>query len=744
MAGDARPGPVTAAVASALAAGARGLLAASLMVGAWEFSEVVLPRLWRRGRPLFAAVAASAVLAFVHAAAGMPTPWGVWAVSAVAPWLWLATGWAAAAGTAAAAGWWLTSVLPPAPTAAAWPGALALLALGAVSYAACRGAGARPGRLQAAAAGAFGLAIVAASLLSPGGAAPAAAETAVAAALVAVYAAGRGARASQWEETARQAREDALTGALTRHGLSAWLAGLGEAARREGVVLALDLDDFKWFNDTFGHALGDAVLTEVALRLRGALREGDAVARPGGDEFTVWMPATPASLAPALARRVHQAVTSLPFEAGGLSERLHLSLGWAAGPLDAATAEAADRALLRAKREGKDRVAGPEGEARPLPLPGPAPADGRRPAWWLGPAADALWRTWGEAAVLTDAQGRILSVNPAYERLTGRGAAELVGEKPGVQSARATPPGVYERMWAHLAQGRPVRVLLRNRRPDGSAWWAVEDMAAVTHRGVRVGYWAVVRDALAVPLPEGTAVEGLEAVHVEARFQPIVDPATGAILGYEALARPRVGEEELSPEEMFAAAQRAGLLREADRLCLEAAARALAAAAPWPTGLRLSLNVRLATLAEAEWLSAYLDRLPVPRSAVVLEVSEADVDPHGGRDWTEVRRLLPDVAFALDDLGSGWYDVYRLTALDPAWIKVDRSWLLAAQESPAARDLLAGVARWAHRYGVQVVAEGVETREQAELVCALGIGAAQGFWWGRPGPLPRRAGLPAR
>jgi diguanylate cyclase (GGDEF)-like protein/PAS domain S-box-containing protein len=732
---------VTAA-AAALAAGARGLLAASLMVGAWEFAEVVLPRLWRRGRPLFAAVAGAAVLAFVRAAAGMPTPWGVWAVLAVAPWLWLTTGWAAAAGAAAAVGWWFVSLLPPAAPAAAWPGALALVALGAVSYAACRGAGARLGRRHAVAATAFGLAIVAVSFLSPRGGAAAAAETAVAAALAAVYAAGRGARASQWEETARQAREDALTGALTRHGLSAWLAGLGEAARREGVVLALDLDDFKWLNDTFGHALGDAVLTEVALRLRGALREGDAVARPGGDEFTVWMPATPANLGPALAARVHRAVTSLPFDAAGVSERLHLSLGWAAGPLDAATADAADQALLRAKREGKDRVAGPEGEPRAAPAP--ALPDGRRPAWWLGPAVDALWRAWGEAAVLTDAQGRIVSVNPAYERLTGRGAADLVGLRPGVQSAGATPPGVYERMWSHLAQGRPVRVLLRNRRPDGSAWWAVEDMAAVSHRGVRVGYWAVVRDALASPLPEGAAVEGLEAVRVETLFQPVVDPATGAVLGYEALARPHVGEEALSPEEMFAAAQRAGLLREADRLCLEAAAHALAAASPWPKGVRLSLNVRTATLGDGEWLNAYLDRLPVPRSHVVLEVSEADVDPHGGRDWAEVRRLLPDVAFALDDLGSGWYDVYRLTALDPAWIKVDRSWLLAAQQSAAARDLLAGVARWARAYGVQVVAEGVETKEQAELVCALGIGAAQGFWWGRPGPLPRHAGLPAR
>jgi diguanylate cyclase (GGDEF)-like protein/PAS domain S-box-containing protein len=728
---------MTGALATAVAASASGLVAAGLLVGTWEFAEIVLARVWPRLREAFAALAAPAVLGFVEAAVGVRVPWGTWAIAAIVPWLWLPLAASALASVAAAAGWAVVAAVALGGGAQVPVGAGLLLALGGLGYLLCRRGLCTRSRYVAAYAF-FALAILVLSAFSPRGTSDAL-YTAVTAALVGVYAAGRAVRARLWAETERQAREDALTGALTRYGLAAWLAALDPGAKERGLVLALDLDDFKWFNDTWGHALGDAVLAETARRVRAALREQDALVRPGGDEFTVWMPHVLPELGDAVAARVHAAVTEPPFEADGVRERLRMSVGWAAGALSPATAASADRALLEAKHGGKNRVVGAaaEGAAAAATLVDA----GRRPAWWLGPAVDALWLQWREAAVVTDAAGRVVALNPAYERLTGREASALVGRQPGVQSAGVTPPTVYARLWRRLGDGDAVRAILRNRRPDGMAWWAVEDLSPIDHGGIRVGYWAVVRDALTRPTPPATEIVGLEALTVTPVFQPVVALASGQAIGYEALARPTLAGEAVAPTELFRVAEAAGALLEADRMCLEAVAAALSANGPWPAATRLALNVRVVTLIDgAAWLAAYLARLPVARDALVLEVSEADRDVVGVDDWRGVRRTFRDVAFAIDDWGSGWHDIHRLVALEPVWTKVDRDWLLAAESSGAARDLLAHLARWARANGTGLIVEGVETQAQAERVRSLGIGFAQGFLWGEPRSWPRSLG----
>jgi GAF domain-containing protein len=86
------------------------------------------------------------------------------------------------------------------------------------------------------------------------------------------------------EQTWRQANVDALTGIPNRR---AFMTALDEALAGDGALLFIDLDGFKAVNDTLGHAAGDRLLTVVAERLSGAIREGDLLARLAGDEFVV-------------------------------------------------------------------------------------------------------------------------------------------------------------------------------------------------------------------------------------------------------------------------------------------------------------------------------------------------------------------------------------------------------------------------------------------------------------------------
>lgn len=149
---------------------------------------------------------------------------------------------------------------------------------------------------------------------------------------------------------------DHLTGAWNRAGLETQQQGW---LRQGGALLLLDIDHFKQINDRHGHAAGDAVLASMAARLAGLLAEsGGVLARLGGDEFLALLPGQDAAAAGALARRLCQAVA----EGGPGLPRYTISLGLAVAPpgqaaLASALAEA-DAQLYRAKRQGRNRLAG--------------------------------------------------------------------------------------------------------------------------------------------------------------------------------------------------------------------------------------------------------------------------------------------------------------------------------------------------------------------------------------------------
>jgi diguanylate cyclase (GGDEF)-like protein len=148
----------------------------------------------------------------------------------------------------------------------------------------------------------------------------------------------------------RQALTDPLTSAGNRRAWDRWLA-LATATRsaRPFAIGVLDLDHFKAYNDEHGHGAGDALLAAAAEAWRGELRPGDQLARIGGEEFAVLLPATDLAGATAVLQRLTAATPGGPTCSGGVAE-------WIGSESPESLVRRADNALYAAKRGGRDRV----------------------------------------------------------------------------------------------------------------------------------------------------------------------------------------------------------------------------------------------------------------------------------------------------------------------------------------------------------------------------------------------------
>lgn len=166
------------------------------------------------------------------------------------------------------------------------------------------------------------------------------------------------------EALREQATRDGLTGLWNRTAIFDILQNELARSARSGeplIVLMADLDGFKPVNDRYGHMAGDAVLRQVAARMRASVRRYDAVGRYGGEEFLMVLPGCEFATGLALAERIRDAIATECFRAGEAEISLTCSLGAACArpqaipPADDLVREA-DEALYRAKHQGRDRV----------------------------------------------------------------------------------------------------------------------------------------------------------------------------------------------------------------------------------------------------------------------------------------------------------------------------------------------------------------------------------------------------
>ena len=435
------------------------------------------------------------------------------------------------------------------------------------------------------------------------------------------------------DRAAQRAVHDELTGLPNR---ALFLDRARDAVARAAAggtvpaVVFLDVDRFKDVNDTLGHGAGDELLTRLAARLRGVLRDGDTLARFGGDEFAV------------LCEAAHGEAEAL-----ALAERLLAALE--------APFSVSERPVFVAASAG---------------------------------------------VVLGDA---------------GASAESLL---------------------------RDADVAMYRAKEAGGARCALFDEAMRRRVVDRVHREQELRRAL-------------ERDELVLFFQPIVCLERRRIVAVEALVRwqhPTLGL--LLPSDFVGVAEESGLIVGLGRWVLGEACRRLAR---WHADDAidvpyLSVNVSGRQLAEPalpEEVAAVLRRSGAPAERLALELTESVLMENTGSPTAVVQRLKAlGVGLLLDDFGTGYSSLNYLKRFPIDGLKVDRSFISGITEGEEDGHILSAIVQMASGLGVEVIAEGVETVEQARRLRQLGVSQVQGYLFTAPVPAAiieamLRDGLPA-
>ena len=430
---------------------------------------------------------------------------------------------------------------------------------------------------------------------------------------------------------------DALTGLPNRRQLI-WRAERAvEYARRmnhQFALLLIDLDRFKIINDTLGHAAGDELLMEVAMRLRACVRHSDqvtdsalevpgarahrsleAVGRLGGDEFVALLPEVGDDRdADRVAQRVLEVMRE-PIFIGGQECFVTASVGVALYPRDGATVadlmRNSDVAMYAAKAQGKNASA------------------------VYGP------------------------------QLAGRGREKL-------------------------------------------------ELETALHK-------AIERNELVL------------------HYQPKIDVRTARMVGAEALMRWQRGDRLVPPVEFISLAEETGLIVPMSEWALREAARQAKAwqqSMGFAESIAVNLPSRLFERSDLiECIHQAVTSQGVPHRVIMLEITEDNL-------MKDLQNVIPSlhrlneigVEIAIDDFGTGYSSLAYLTTLPISELKIDRSFVRDLGVTPQSSAVVTAIIALARSLGLRVVAEGVETLRQMEVLHRLGCVVMQGFLFSKPAP----------
>jgi diguanylate cyclase (GGDEF)-like protein/PAS domain S-box-containing protein len=253
---------------------------------------------------------------------------------------------------------------------------------------------------------------------------------------------------------------------------------------------------------------------------------------------------------------------------------------------------------------------------------------------------------------------------------------------------------------------------------------------------------AVTKATLATALPAA-----MRERQIFLAYQPIVDLQTGTIVGCEALARwhhPTLGL--LPPGQFIQIAEETGQIRDLGLYILDRAIAEFSAALPDPDDeVTLSVNLSFGQFAEEELVDVIRDELSrtqFPPTRLELELTESMLaqEPERAIDMTRAVSSL-GCKLAIDDFGTGYSSLAQLRRFQVDFLKIDRSFVIDIAGGDGPQGVVRAAIAMGHSLGLQIIAEGVETVEQAEFLRREGVELAQGYLFGKPMPIADLAKL---
>jgi len=227
---------------------------------------------------------------------------------------------------------------------------------------------------------------------------------------------------------------------------------------------------------------------------------------------------------------------------------------------------------------------------------------------------------------------------------------------------------------------------------------------------------------------------------VRTDYQAIFRMQEGTIMGFEALSRGPRGSGLESADDLFDAARANKLLVELDRLCRK---RALLSSGRIPSNAKIFVNTLPATLRDPQFrdkaLIEFLDKAQVKPERIVIEITEQEV--------IENRDIFLDtmgyftslgMSFAVDDVGAGYSGLDTIAKLRPGYLKIDMGLVRDVHASEFNRRMVKDLIALGHGIGAEVLAEGIQKEEEAQVLRGIGVDYGQGFHLARPdaGPEP--------
>lgn len=337
-----------------------------------------------------------------------------------------------------------------------------------------------------------------------------------------------------------------------------------------------------------------------------------------------------------------------------------------------------------------------------------------------------LWETTSDLAVTYS--------SPQVEHMLGYSPDEVVGrDAHGFMS-----PSTARRSRAALTRGLAQRGWHEVR----SEWLHADGhVVAISHSGEPIvddsgrllgfrGSGSVVRqdedDARHVAKLRERVREVLDQGGLSMALQPIVDVATGRLVGVEALARFHDGRP---PDVWFEEAGKAGLRAELEMLAIT---RAAARMTELPCGASMAVNACPEVVTDRRFVPMLLEA-EIPLNRLVVEITEhARVEEYSALEAAVSGLRDLGVRLAVDDTGAGYASLAHVLRLKPDIIKLDRSLVSGIDSDGARRTLVTALVLLALDTGAVVTAEGVETPAELEAVAALGVDHAQGYLIARP------------